>query len=87
MVKMVNKPISDQKRWQIVAYKKLKFSYRCIAALCFVSPKCVSTTLKNYGLTGGDKDKQRTGRPKTTSPRDDRELLRMVRDSPKLSLR
>jgi hypothetical protein len=43
--------------------------------------------LKNYGLTGGVKDKQRTGRPKTTSPRDDRELQRMVRDSPKLSLR
>jgi transposase len=85
--KMAKAQVSEQKRWQIVAYHKLKYTYRHIASLCHVSTKCVVTTVRNYKLTGGIKDKPRPGRPKKTSPREDRQLVKMVKGSPKSSLR
>jgi len=85
--KMAKSQVSEQKRWQIVAYHKLKYSFRHIAFLCHVSTKCVLTTLRNYKFTGGINDKPRPGSLKKTTPREDRQLVKMLKGSPKASLR
>ena len=52
-----------------------------IARVLNVSQSVVSRLLKKHGETGSVKDRKRSGRPKATTPRQDRLLFRMSRQN------
>lgn len=79
------KAVSDATKWQIIAYNKLNYSLSQIASLCKVSVCCVTTTIQNYTKTGSIKHSPRSGRPRCSTPREDRDLLRMSRIHPEWS--
>lgn len=84
---MGKKSISKETREKIVTLSDLGiYSYASIAEMCHVSKKCVFTTLKNFRLFKACKEKHRSGGPRKTTERDDRELLRMVRADPSATL-
>ena len=68
---MGRKAISEVTKWQIVGLGKDKSkNLRKIAELVGVSEKCVSTTLKNFDISGSVKDKRRPGRPEKITYRE-----------------
>ena len=79
------KAVSDATKWQIIAYFKLKYRPSKISSLCNVSLTCVNTTIKNYTKNGTIVEAPRSGRPRITTPRQDRELFRMSRINPEWS--
>jgi hypothetical protein len=70
-----------------VGYDKLDYKPIKIAHLCNVSLKCVNNTLRNYKKNGGVRESPRSGRLRITSPREDKELIRLSRRSPDALLR
>jgi transposase len=79
--------VSEATKWQVVAYHKLSYSQRKIAELCGISRCSVATTIENWQESGSVADKPREGRPRCTTPREDRELFRVSRSNPKMSVR
>ena len=79
--------VSEATKWQMVAYQRLDYSSYKIADLCGVSRCSVLTTIGNWKETGSVADKPREGRPRCTTPREDRELFRLTRANPTLSVR
>ena len=79
--------VSEATKWQMMAYDKLDYSSYKIADLCGVSRCSVLTTIGNWKETGSVADKPREGRPRCTTPREDRELFRLTRANPTLSVR
>lgn len=84
---MGKKAISEEKRWEIISYNKLGFNKSHISRLCKVSRHCITTTIENYVESGGVKHKFRSGRPRISTPREDRDLVNDARKHPELSLR
>ena len=84
---MGKKAIPQGTRYQILAYAKLEFHKNKIAQLCNVSEKCVRTTLKNYDLNGKVDELARSGRPRTSTDREDRRLFSLARSEPTKSAR
>jgi transposase len=80
----ISVPISV--KWQIIAYYKLKkYNTTEIAALCSVSRNCVTKTVENWKLTSNAIDKLRRGRPRKSTRRQDRDLIRLAKNNPKWS--
>ncbi len=84
---MPKRKLSDEVRWSIVTYHKEKMVYQDIAKKCGVSWNCVNNTINRYEETGDIKEKKSSGRPRSTSKRDDQKLLRLAREDPFKSLR
>lgn len=84
---MGKKKIEDGVLWQIIAYSKLNYKKTRIAALCKCSRSCISRVIKTYKITGGIKDKVRTGRPRISSKKSDAKLFNLIRNNPYLSFR
>ena len=82
---MGKKSITDAIRWQIVAYFKLDFKKSKIVELLKISYTCVSTTISDWLSTGNVKERNRRGRPRTTSAKDDSVLFRLTRKDPNRS--
>lgn len=80
-------PVSEDVKWQIIAYHKLDMSENKTAGLCGVSRSAVATTVKNWQETGSVSDRPRAGRPRITSDREDRQLVQLARTNPEWSVR
>jgi hypothetical protein len=80
-------PVSEDVKWQIIAYHKLDMSENKTAGLCGVSRSAVATTVKNWQETGSVSDRPRAGRPRKTSDREDRQLAQLARNNPEWSVR
>jgi len=80
------KKISEETKWQIVAYHKLGMNDSKIGSLVNVSPTCIKTTIRNWTNNGSVKSLSGAGRPRITSPKDDTKLFNLVRRSPESSL-
>lgn len=81
-----SKTLSPTKRAQIVAFKNIGMSQRCIAAELGVSKTAVQLALAKFSHTGTYRDSPRSGRPQKTNTREDRILRRFVSVNPKASL-
>lgn len=79
--------INEEKRWEIVNYHKLGYSKSKIRELCKVSYTCITTTLNNYAEYEWVNERHRSGRPRISSLKEDRQLVRTSRTSPELSVR
>ena len=71
------KPTSDFLKGQIVILRKEGISYGCIAKKIKVPKSTVIDVWKKYLKSGSTDDKPRTGRPSSTTSRQDRVLTRM----------
>jgi transposase len=80
------KKISEEKKWQIVAYHKLGMNDSKISSLVNVSPTCIKTTIRDWTNNGSVKSLSGAGCPRKTSPKDDAKLFNLVRRSPESSL-
>ena len=85
---MGRKKVPESVKWQIIAYFKLnKYTYDKIGSLSGCSKTCVRTTINNWLKTGSVADKIRTGRPRISTPRQDKALFKLSRENPKWSAR
>lgn len=73
--------VSSTIKWQVIGMFKCNKSQREIASALNVSKTCVSQTIAKYRESGNVHDRPRSGRPKVTSPRDDRVLGRLAKQS------
>lgn len=64
--------ISCEKRAQVIILHKQGYSNRQIATIVQISEKGVRTAIKRFSTTGVNTDRQRSGRPKVTSEREDK---------------
>ena len=71
--------VSVEVKWQVVGMHKTGMSYRQIASALNVSKTCVENTVKRYAESGSVLEAPRSGRPRKTSPRQDRKLLNLSR--------
>ncbi|ELT97239.1 hypothetical protein CAPTEDRAFT_217356 [Capitella teleta] len=78
--------LTPTKRAQIVALNDLGYSERKIAMKLTCSKTAVHTALANHRVRGSYTDQKRTGRPRKTTPQDDRVIRRAVVKSPSSSL-
>ena len=67
--------------WRIVGMRDGGMKQADIARVLNVSQSVVSRLLKKHRETGSVKDRKRSGRPKATTPRQDRLLFRMSRQN------
>jgi len=80
------KSISEEKKWQIVAYHKLGMKESEICSKVNVSPTFIKTTVRNWTKNGSVRSLRGAGRPRKTSPKDDTKLFNLARRSPESSL-
>ncbi|KAG8313923.1 hypothetical protein J6590_104055, partial [Homalodisca vitripennis] len=69
--------VSEDIKWQVIGMYKTGSSYRTIASKLHVSKTCVENTVRRFNLAGTVIDAPRSGRPRKTTPRQDRKLLVM----------
>lgn len=67
--------VSESIKWQIIGMYKCGNSYRAIQDKLGVSKTCVGNVVKRFQSTGTVIEAPWSGRPKKTSPRQDRKLL------------
>jgi transposase len=73
--------IGEDIRWQIVGLQRAGLSQTAISEQLGISQSSVSRTLQKHNNTGEVKDLERSGRPRKSTPRQDRLLSRLaVRD-------
>ena len=77
--------LTPKKRSVIVALAKEKLSYSAIARRVGCSKASVGKTLKLFDETGGVFSRQRSGRPRCTTRRDDISMLKAIKKQPFLS--
>jgi transposase len=58
------KSISEEKKWQIVAYHQLGMKESKICSLVNVSPTCIKTTVRNWTNNGSVRSLSGAGRPR-----------------------
>ena len=78
--------ISIETKWQVVGLNKSGLSNREIGSQLEISECSVRTTLKNYNEFGTVKDKNRSGRPKKMSERDENKAIMLARRNPNMSI-
>jgi transposase len=83
---MGRKVVSEQTKWQIIAYHKISYANTSIADLLKISEHCVRNTIEKWEKTGDVKDLKRSGRPRKTTQKEDSILFRLSRMSPMASL-
>ena len=75
--------VPSQVRWQIVAdCQSQELGYRAIARKHRVQRNTVKAIFSKFEETGTVDDLDRSGRPRTTTPEQDKELLHIVRRHP-----
>lgn len=79
------KELSKDTRVQIVTLKNEGYTHRQISGKLGVSVGVVSNTIKRLKETTSYENRPRSGRPRISTPRDDRKLLNLVRKDRKLS--
>jgi transposase len=80
------KSVSTPAKWQIIGLLRSgDKKQREIAELLGVSPKCVSATKQRYEETGSVGDRERSGRPRKLSYRDENYIFREIRKNPTIS--
>ena len=84
---MARRRLSTDSRWQIIGSHRAGLSTRQIAREFNINQSQVSRLLQRWRQTGGVDDRQRSGRPRLTSARQDRALLRTARQNRFLSAR
>lgn len=84
---MGKKSVSEALKWQIIGMRRCGRTHREIAAQLAVSKTCVTNTIKKFDEEGTVTDKQRSGRPRATSVRDDRQISRISKMNRKASIR
>lgn len=77
--------LTPKKRSVIVALATEKLSYSAIANRVGCSKASVGKTLKLFNETGGVVSRQRSGRPRCTTPRDDLALHKAIKKQPFLT--
>ena len=71
--------LPQETRWQIMGMNRTGMSCRAIAENLNINHYVVSRLLSKHAETGQVRGRPRWGRPKKTTGRDDRALLRLVR--------
>lgn len=71
--------VSIDVKWQVVGMFKLGKSYRDIGRALNISKTCVENTVKRFREFGTVLERPRSGRPRKTSPRQDRKLINISR--------
>ncbi len=84
---MGKKAVPLATRYEIIAYKKLGYKHAKIAELCNVSNTCVNTTVKNHTENGSVDELSRSGRPRSSSEREDNRLFSLARSDHTKSVR
>jgi transposase len=74
---MARRKLSDAERWQAVGMIRSGISYRHIAEQFNVSHSVIVRLKQRMNQTGSVKERQRTGRPMKTTPREGRLLTRL----------
>lgn len=78
--------LSVKVRWEIVSLSEARqLSSRAIGRQLKVDRRAVADVIKRYQETGDIADLPRTGRPRTTTPQQDKSLIRFVRRHPEKS--
>jgi IS30 family transposase len=76
---MVRSRMSEATRWQIIGMHNAGMSSRGIGRQLDRDNTVASRLVAKHGQTNDVKDMPRPGRPRTTTEREDRALLRLVR--------
>lgn len=79
------KEISTEIRAKISALRDIGLTYRDISKRLKVSLHATFDSCKRHEETGSYCSRKRTGRPRVTTPQDDRAIIRIARNSPKAS--
>ena len=79
------KGLSITERCAIISLWKEKYSYRKISLKVKRSLGAVQTAIQNFKGSGYFKDRKRCGRPKTTTPTSDRQIVRIARSNLRLT--
>lgn len=79
---MVRRKLSIAERWQAIGMKNAGMSNRQIAANFGVNNSVISRLVARHRQTGSIEDRPRSGRPRKTTPREDRFLARQARLHP-----
>ena len=72
---------TEGEKWRIVGMRDGGMKQADIARVLNVSQSVVSRLLKKHRETGSVKERKRSGRPRATTPRQDRLLFRMSRQN------
>ncbi|KAJ4440670.1 hypothetical protein ANN_08818 [Periplaneta americana] len=82
---MGKKAVSEAVKWQIIGMHKSGRNQTCIAKSLGVSRHCVQNTLATFGKTQSVTEKLRTGRPRVTSSRVDKTIVKLAKKNRRLS--
>ena len=77
--------LTQETRLKIQILSQEGYSCRQIARKCRCSPSAVGYTLQKYRRTNSLEDKPRSGRPRVSSARNDRILIRMCRENRRMT--
>ncbi|XP_060063217.1 uncharacterized protein LOC132543715 [Ylistrum balloti] len=80
---MPRRRISNNERWQIIGMHNTGMSCREIGRQLNITHTVISRLIRKHVATGNVQDRQRSGRPRKTTARDDRMLLRLARQEPR----
>jgi len=80
---MPKRPVPLNQRWQIIGMHQTGMSCRAIGAQLNINHTVISRLIRKHTDFGEVKDARRSGRPRKTTDRDDRALVRQARRSPK----
>lgn len=79
---MARRKMTEDVRWQIIGMGNAGMSLRQIGRQVGRNPSIISRLLSKHRATNDVKDRPRPGRPRKTTPREDRALIRLVRRRP-----
>src|ERR1700759_387359 len=79
------KELSTELRAQVDILRKNGFKYQDIAKKLNISVAAAYYTVKRVNEIGSYGSRRRSGRPKVSSPRTDRTIIRIIKNSPKAS--
>lgn len=79
---MARRRLSEALRWQIIGMHATGMSFKAIGRQLGYCHSVISRLIRKHQTTGHVKDLPRSGQPKKTTPRNDRNLARLVRREP-----
>lgn len=81
-VDMARRRISEDQRWQIIGMHSAGMSHKAIGRQLGYHYSVISRLVRKHDESNAVKDRPRSGRPRATSQREDRALIRLVRRQP-----
>ena len=82
MRNMARRRLTEAERWQFIGMRTTGMSFKDIGRRVNRHYTVISRLVRKHLATNDVKDLQRSGRPRITSPREDRALVRLVRRQP-----